>query len=72
MDRNLNLHYHIRWSGRVELDWEPFGTRAEAESGAKELVRLGETYTVEQYDATCLRCAGVVKMKSTTSASKSL
>ncbi len=35
MDRtngNLHLHYHIRW-GNAGLDWESFGSRAEAEAG---------------------------------------
>jgi hypothetical protein len=50
-------HYHIRWSTTARLDWQPFGTRAEAEAGAKEWARFGETYTIEEFDENCIRCA---------------
>lgn len=36
-------HYHIHWSDREVLDWEPFSTHVEAEASAKQLERLGET-----------------------------
>lgn len=49
-------HYHIRWSGRAVLDWEPFSTRVEAEASAKQLVRSGETYNIEERDGDCPRC----------------
>jgi hypothetical protein len=50
------MHYHIRWSSG-KLDWERFSTRVEAEANAKQLVRLGETYTVEEFsDTSCPRC----------------
>lgn len=49
-------HYHIRWSN-TKLDWEPFKTEAEAQIRAKELVRPGETYTIEQLDGDCPQCA---------------
>jgi len=49
-------HYHIRWSGNVPLDWQRFDTPAEAVAGAKQLVRFGETYTIEEHDASCSRC----------------
>jgi hypothetical protein len=52
-------HYHIRWSTRPVLDWEPFETRAEAEAVAKQLVRYGETYKIEEFDESCARCAEV-------------
>jgi hypothetical protein len=55
-------HYHIRWSGKA-LDWERFPTRAEAEASAKQLMRLGETYTIEEYDGACLRCQEAMKSK---------
>jgi hypothetical protein len=41
------------------LDWEPFETRAEAEAVAKQLVRYGETYKIEEFDESCARCAEV-------------
>jgi hypothetical protein len=50
-------HYHIRWSGIARLDWEPFHTIAEAEASAKQLLREGETYSVEEMEASCARCA---------------
>lgn len=50
-------HYHIRWSGKELLDWQRFNTPAEAKASARQLVRLGETYTIEeQDDETCPRC----------------
>lgn len=50
-------HYHIRWSTTPILDWLRFDTRAEADAGAKELARPGETYTIDEFDGTCARCA---------------
>lgn len=58
------LHYHIRWSGKRELDWESFDSRAEAEAGARELVRLGETFTIEEHGEGCPRCRPAVPAKS--------
>jgi hypothetical protein len=49
-------HYHIRWSGVARLDWEAFTTVADAEASARELLREGETFTVEERDAFCTRC----------------
>lgn len=53
------LHYHIRWSGKTELDWEGFDTRANAEASAKYLVRPGETYIIEEHGQSCARCAAL-------------
>jgi hypothetical protein len=54
------MHYHIHWSNG-KVDWERFTTRFDAESDAKKLVLLGETYTVEEYDdATCPQCPGLI------------
>jgi hypothetical protein len=49
-------HYHISWSGKKEVDWERFQTREEADAGAKQLVRPGERYTIEQFDEDCPWC----------------
>jgi len=49
-------HCHIRWSGKVLLDWQSFGTPEEAKASARQLVRQGETYTIEEHDETCSRC----------------
>jgi len=54
-------HFHIRWSG-AKLDWEPFPTQEKAERQAKELVRPGETFTVEQFNGDCPRCLEIVKV----------
>ena len=51
-----DMHYHIRWS-KTKLDWEPFGTREEAEQAARQLGLYGETFTVELVDdKTCMQC----------------
>jgi hypothetical protein len=56
-------HHHIRWSGGL-LNWEPFGTRAEAEACANQEVLPAENYTIEQYDdETCPRCPKRMRMK---------
>ena len=49
------LHFHIQWCDS-KLDWETFQTREDATTQAKELVRPGETYVIEQFDDTCPRC----------------
>jgi hypothetical protein len=49
-------HFHIRWSGIGELDWERFDTLAEASARALDLVRPGEKFTIEEYQAKCPRC----------------
>ena len=49
-------HYHIRWSN-LDLDWEAFLTRAEAEASAMQLARRSETYTIVEFDGGCPRCA---------------
>lgn len=65
MDRNSrNLHYHIRWSCVLGLDWEAFSTFAEAETRAKELVRRDETYVIEERDQDCERCAVALNLKT--------
>lgn len=50
------LHYHIHWSGKSTLDWERFDTTADAEASARKLMLVGETYTIEEHDASCPRC----------------
>ena len=50
------IHYHIRWSD-LKLDWEAFSTRREAEASAMQLARASETYTIEEFDGDCPRCA---------------
>jgi len=58
------FHYHIRWSQIATLDWECFTGRADADASAKQLLRQGETYTIEQHDQACLRCRYAMNQKS--------
>jgi hypothetical protein len=54
---DTEVHYHIRWFRRSELDWESFSTREEADTGARRLMRPNERYTIEQQsDEGCARC----------------
>jgi hypothetical protein len=48
-------HYHIRWSSSA-LDWEAYGSARLAEASAKNLVRHGESFTIEQFGSDCERC----------------
>jgi hypothetical protein len=57
-------HYHIRWSGKVLLDWQCFSTPEEAKASARQLVRQGETYIIEPHDETCPRCQAAMNVKS--------
>ncbi len=51
------LHYHIRWSGKETLDWEGFETFSMADESARQLVKPGETYAIEEHGETCPRCS---------------
>jgi hypothetical protein len=56
-----DLHYHIHWSHKTDLDWARFPTRAEAENNARQLVLPGETYTVEEQGEECPQCMKLMK-----------
>ena len=58
------MHIHIRWEGVKRLDWEPFETREQAESRAKELVHPGESFVVEEHGKSCIRCASKLSAAS--------
>lgn len=49
-------HFHIRWSNGGKVDWERFEDHMEAETGARELVRTGESYTIAEFDDPCQDC----------------
>jgi uncharacterized paraquat-inducible protein A len=49
---------------RAPLDWERFSERAEAEASARQLMRPGEAYTIEEHDGTCQRCQETMKLKA--------
>ena len=54
----MNTHFHIMWSGT--LDWERYVTHATAEANARELARVGETYTIEEVpDGSCDICKAI-------------
>ena len=50
-------HFHIKWSGHDELDWERFDAREMAEERARELVRPGEGYTIREQREGCPVCS---------------
>jgi hypothetical protein len=56
------VHYHIRWSSKELLDWEPHPSRATAEGRAQQLVQSGETFTIEKGDDACPRCGGAFRL----------
>jgi hypothetical protein len=55
MSEPMPIHYHIRWTGKP-LDWEPFATEQAATAAASQLVRRNETYSIEKFDSSCIRC----------------
>lgn len=57
-------HYHIRWSSTAELDWERHDSHPDAEKSAKQLLRDGETYRIEEHDDDCQRCRTALKRPS--------
>jgi hypothetical protein len=61
---SCRTHFHIRWASGA-LDWERFDTTLEAEAGAQQLVRPGETYTLEEYADDCSRCGALRGKKAT-------
>jgi hypothetical protein len=58
------LHYHIRWSTKPNLDWQPFDTAAEAETAATYMLLPDETFTVEEAGEMCSRCTDRPEPKS--------
>ena len=54
-------HYHIRWTRKAKLDWQPFRTSAEAEERAKELALRGEGYAIEEHGEACSQCGSMMK-----------
>lgn len=60
----MKAHYHIRWSSKPELDWERHDSYSTAEKSANQLLREGETYTIEEHDDGCQRCRAALKRPS--------
>ena len=67
MTKPEEIHFHIRWSSKDQLDWERFLTAGEARSAAAGWARPGETYVIEQADETCARCAQARKLQKAAS-----
>ena len=57
MDRKpLNTHFHIHWTTKKILDWEPFNTHNEAMARAQEVAGLSDLFSVEELSAKCPIC----------------
>jgi hypothetical protein len=59
MDLSPKIHHHIRWIPSGDVDWERHETRAQAQESAKQLLRRGEEYAIEQFDEACIQCAAL-------------
>ena len=46
-------HFHIRWKGKADLDWECFATREMAEADARYLARANEEFSIEEVNGSC-------------------
>lgn len=46
-------HFHIRWLGKENLDWECFSTENEAKERATSLMFPGEAFTIEEVYMEC-------------------
>jgi hypothetical protein len=58
------IHFHIRWSNS-KFDWEAFQNQTEADKAAKQLVRPGESFTIEQFDGECPQCQALQGKRQT-------
>jgi hypothetical protein len=57
MDRKpLNTHFHIHWTKKEILDWEPFRTHTEALARAEELSGTDELFTIAEVSVKCPVC----------------
>jgi hypothetical protein len=61
-ETTVNTHFHIRWSDGSKLDWERFNNQDDAEVGAQELVRSGESYAIEEFDDSCTQCKSLARL----------
>jgi hypothetical protein len=61
MSEPNTLHYHIRWSGESPLNLQSLATAEEAHSAAKQIVRSGESYSIEKFDGDCIQCRQAFK-----------
>ena len=57
MDRKLwNTHFHINWTTKRILDWEPFNTHVDARARAQELAGPNEIFTIAELSVKCPIC----------------
>ena len=49
-------HFHIHWTNKDSVDWEPFDSQQRAEARALELARFGELFTIEDFCTPCSVC----------------
>lgn len=55
----MSAHFHVVWNGTF-LDWERYETLAAAEANARELMRVGESYTIKEIpDGSCEICKAI-------------
>lgn len=55
----MSSHFHIVWNG-TSFDWERYATLAAAEANARELMRVGESYTIKEItDGSCEVCKAI-------------
>lgn len=59
----MKPHFHIKWSSE-KIDWEVYSSRADAEEGAKDFARPGETHTIEEFGEACPTCRNMMRPKS--------
>jgi hypothetical protein len=59
-----NTHFHIHWTKKKILDWEPFDTGHEALSHALELARPTELFTIEEFSVSCANHGATVSSRS--------
>jgi len=50
------VHYHIRWSPDLCIDWKSLSTREEAKQLAERIKKPNESYVVVERDDECERC----------------
>jgi hypothetical protein len=48
-----HTHFHIRWEGSTNLDWECFETQSDALGRAMEIARPEEDFTIEEVSMNC-------------------
>ena len=50
---NSLVHFHIRWRGEAQLDWQCFESRADATERAVSLAQPDEEFAIEEISARC-------------------